>query len=78
MLAELLMTWQTRKYRGNLTLRQYHIFRLYHKLVKPAFSFSIRGASDEEMSTINYGINAAIAREWNTPEEDRAWAHLID
>lgn len=32
---ELILTFKTRKYRGNLTLWQYHIYRLYRKYVYP-------------------------------------------
>jgi hypothetical protein len=32
----------------------------------------VRGMSDREMS----GINSVIMRDWNTPEEDKAWEHL--
>lgn len=33
---------------------------------------SLRGANDAEMDD----INASIRREWNTPEEDKAWGNL--
>lgn len=38
MIKQWLLTWRTRKCRGNLTLRQYHIFRLYKIHVAPYFS----------------------------------------
>jgi len=32
----------------------------------------VRGMSDSDMDY----LNSAIRREWNTPEEDKAWKHL--
>lgn len=42
-----------------------------HKAAKPQ-KMEIRSMSDHEMDA----INATIGREWNTPQEDKAWKHL--
>ena len=34
-IRDLYNTWENRRYKGNLTLRQYHIFRLYSLYVGP-------------------------------------------
>jgi hypothetical protein len=38
-------------------------------------SFSVGLAEDSSRLTM-FASEAVLAREWNTPEEDEAWAHL--